>query len=250
MSPSYAIQVAQERCNFGHGGSRGLARRTDTTPVPRPPTTPNASGPFGVVLQACRGDPTRCSSEPTELPATLGALERGRAGSALVRRMVTGADPGDLSEPGLEVSGRIADLAVTPGSEANLAPAALEGLGRWLRSSEGFDEVVARRCKRADAFGFRLWRQVPPLDVQGTELTVDFHCHSLVVVDPVGRQREVRGAHFDGPPRRPAHAPPRRPARGRRDDPPVRTASGESGTRRGGGPSSRATTSPETDRRS
>jgi hypothetical protein len=190
------VELAAEHAQILPAWS-GLACGADPAPSPRPPTTPIAAGPLRVVVQACDGDPTHWPSEPTELPASLGALERARAGSALVRGIVAGANPGDFSEPGLEVSGRIADLAVIPGVEANLSAAALDGLGRWLRSPEGFDEAVARRCKRANAFGFRLWRQVPPFASQVTELTVDFHCHSLVVVNQVGREREVSGAYFD-----------------------------------------------------
>jgi hypothetical protein len=69
-------------------------------------------------------------------------------------------------------------------------------LARWLAGS-GFDDEVVRRCKRADAFGFRVVRKPTELAPEVTEVAVDLNCNSIGVVYQEGEQRLRSDAFFD-----------------------------------------------------
>ena len=91
---------------------------------------------------------------------------------------------------------RIAGYA-TVSTEIPLSEPLVTELAQWL-SGPGFKDDVLRRCKRANAIGFRGVRRAPGLDLnEATEVAVDLHCNSIAVVYQEGAVRRRMDAFFD-----------------------------------------------------
>src|SRR5690606_19084892 len=107
------------------------------------------------------------------LPASINAMYRARAALHLESATAARLHALDVVDD-LAVNGRrIAGFAVVNGSEVELPRDRVLALARWL-TGDGFDDRVVRRCKRADAYGFRAVRKVPGGGNERTELAIDF----------------------------------------------------------------------------
>jgi hypothetical protein len=172
---------------------------------PATPADPRHSGTFRWVVSGC---PTsggsgsapalsaRSPSPDFALPSGYRALYRSRAaahlrGASVARIDALSADDGATPSPD-----RIAGHA-TLGAEVQLDEPLVGELSQWL-SGPGFEDDVLRRCKRADAFGFRGVRRAPGVDLEeDTEIAIDLHCSSIAVIYREGAIRRRMDAFFD-----------------------------------------------------
>ncbi len=98
--------------------------------------------------------------------------------SGIIARLVAWDVQPDADDPN-----RIAGFRVVPGSERTLSQDLIADLVRWLRAEDGFIEGRARRCRRTQAVGFRLQRQIDG-QMSTAEIAVDFPCNALFLRIP------------------------------------------------------------------
>ncbi len=91
----------------------------------------------------------------------------------MIARLVASDVQSDAHDPN-----RIAGFRIVPGSGRPLDPDLLADLVHWLRAEDGFIEGLARRCRRDQAVGFRLQRQIEG-QMSTAEIAVDFPCNAL-----------------------------------------------------------------------
>lgn len=158
----------------------------------------------GVHRWVVSGCPTSASSASTPLwespeftiPSLYRVLYRARAAAHLHTARVARLDALSDDEADTTSPDRIAGYA-TIAAEVPLSEQLVSELAQWL-SGPGFKDDVLRRCKRANAFGFRGVRRAPGLDLnEATEIAVDLHCNSIAVVYQEGAMRRRMDAFFD-----------------------------------------------------
>lgn len=158
---------------------------------------PRYSGSFRWVISAC-GTPssTRSASPEFALPGRYRELYRIRAAAHLQSANVAQLDPRSADDGVVADPDRIAGHA-TFSAEVPLSDELVRELAQWL-SGPGFKDDVLRRCKRANAFGFRGVRRAASLELtEVTEIAIDLHCSSVAVVYEEGGVRRRMDAFFD-----------------------------------------------------
>ena len=151
--------------------------------------------------------------------------DEGNGGAILSgRQQVTGANAGPSGEWGarriarwnatmgvvggtvlrVEAAGRsvpgpkLAGYLVLSETERPLSEHALEELVALIRSPDGFDDSVTKRCNPGISVGFRLMRKhaVEQKQQTRTELVVDFGCNRLLIGDAQG-DSDAQASYFD-----------------------------------------------------
>jgi hypothetical protein len=150
---------------------------------------------YRLVASGCGGRGQWVSPDFT-MPASINALYRARSAAQLEAATVARLHALDVVEDIAVSEQRLAGFAVESGSEVALPGDQVAPLARWLES-DGFDDRVVRRCKRADAYGFRAVRKLPGGGEEGTEIAVDFNCNSVAVVHDESGKRLRSDAFFD-----------------------------------------------------
>ncbi len=160
------------------------------------PQSAPSEGVYRLVASGCGARGGQWVSPDFTLPLSINALYRARAAAQLEVATVARLHALDVVEDIAESEQRIAGFAVESGSEVALAGDRVAALARWL-TGDGFDDRVVRRCKRAEAYGFRAVRKLPGGGDERTEIAVDFNCNSVAVVHDESGKSLRSDAFFD-----------------------------------------------------
>jgi hypothetical protein len=157
---------------------------------------PRPGAVYRFVILPCDEPKMRWPGPEFELPTSSKALYRARSAARVESATVMQLNALDAVDDLAPDAGRVAGVAVARGTEALLSSDGVAALARWL-AGPGFDDQVVRRCKRADAFGFRVVRKPTELAPEVTEVAVDLNCNSIGVVYQEGEKRLRSDAFFD-----------------------------------------------------
>ena len=154
------------------------------------------SGVHRLVVTSCTAPHERFEGPMFEMPSSGKALARLRAAADVAH--VRAARVDGILELGATASapGHIAGLREISGTSQELSAELTAELLQWLRSKDGFNDLVAKRCAPSVRVGFVFTREGPSAggNAQRTDVSVDLNCRALNMVQ---NSEELSSSYFD-----------------------------------------------------